>query len=71
MAVYVSISDSMANPVAVPDAAEEPDAGGLDAVDWALDNQADAKTRAATVRTARGEGRLRNKTVIANLQLGV
>jgi hypothetical protein len=60
----------MANPVAVPEAAEEPDAGGLDAVDWALDQQTAAKTRAVKVRTARCEGQRRNKAIIDNLQPG-
>jgi hypothetical protein len=62
----------MANPVAVPDdAEEEPDAGGLDVAVWALDEQAAATTRAVTVRTARCEGQRRNKEVIEDLQPGV
>jgi hypothetical protein len=60
----------MANPLAVPDVVEEPDAAGLDAADWAPDEQTAAKTRAVTVRTARWEGRRRDKEVIDKLQLG-
>jgi len=60
----------MANPVAVPDADEEPDAGGLEAVDWALDEQTVAKKRAVTVRTARCEEQRWNKAIIDKLQPG-